>query len=78
MRIQTSKVSVFKTILTCSRVNCTGNYEFAGVVETLYPTRAEDLPTAIYGHKCTVCGDEQNFEKRFPQITYEEEEGNSK
>jgi hypothetical protein len=64
-RISKCEVKTFKTDLGCSLEDCPGKYIFNGQVTSINGR-------GVFTHVCSACGDEQNFEKRFPEITYEE------
>lgn len=72
MEIRKIEVKVFKKILTCAKTDCEGNYEFTGKL-AIVPSKDPLTPgTPAFSHQCTVCGEEQIFEQKFPQIEYEE------
>jgi hypothetical protein len=71
MRQKKIEVKTFKTILTCAKEDCPGNYEFEGEVNIMHPKEGA-LGIPVFFHKCTVCGDEQHLEKKFPILSCEE------
>jgi len=75
MELKRKEVKTFKNVLTCRFVGCTGEYEATRVEVAQIPAIApetEPKTVTLFIHVCSACGDEQNFEKRFPYLEYEE------
>lgn len=58
-------VKTIKVSLPCSKIECTGSYEFTGEVNAIQTT-------PYFTHTCHVCNDEQNLSKKYPYLEYEE------